>query len=111
MVGFGGGAIGRLERGNQRIYASQLFRIGEATGVGVDYFYVGLDGKAGESESVKADIDYLIKSLETAKGGDLRGDVKIVAELLAAELASDMVGDISDISQNPQDRKKDPEED
>ncbi len=34
QVGFGAGTIGRLERGNQRIYASHLYRVGETAGYG-----------------------------------------------------------------------------
>ena len=102
QTGFGAGTIGRLERENQRIYASHLYRIGETTGVGVNYFYMGLDGsqsenrpKSGretekETENIKNDIDCLLRSLETAKADKLRGNIKIVADLLTAELADEL---------------------
>ncbi|MCK5546393.1 MAG: hypothetical protein KAI27_03400 [Rhodospirillaceae bacterium] len=98
QTGFGAGTIGRLERENQRIYASHLYRIGETTGVGVDYFYMGLDGSQSENGreteeetiNIKNDIDYLLRSLETAKADKLRGNIKIVADLLTAELADEL---------------------
>jgi transcriptional regulator with XRE-family HTH domain len=33
------GTIGRLERGDQKVYASHLFRIAQATGVDIGWFY------------------------------------------------------------------------
>lgn len=95
QVGFGVGTIGRLERGNQRIYASHLYRVGEITGVGVDYFYMGLDGSQSENGqksdqetiNIKNDINCLLRSLEPNRANELRGNIKIVADLLTAELA------------------------
>lgn len=39
LAGLGAGTIGRLERGEQRIYASHLFRIASATGIDVAWLY------------------------------------------------------------------------
>lgn len=100
QIGLGPGTIGRLERGNQRIYASHLYRIGEITGIGIDYFYMGLGDMVSETgsetENIKNDIDYLLNSLEAAKAGDLRGDAKIVARLLATELTKEMATELAD---------------
>ncbi len=100
QIGLGPGTIGRLERGNQRIYASHLYRVGEITGIGIDYFYMGLGDimseTGSETENIKNDIDYLLNSLEAAKAGDLRGDAKIVARLLATELTKEMATELAD---------------
>ena len=111
QVGFGIGTIGRLERGNQRIYASHLYRVGKITGVGVDYFYMGLKGPQSEggpknsqengSESeqetinIKNDINFLLRSLETDRADELRGNIKIVADLLTAKLVDELNADES----------------
>ena len=47
LSGYAAGTVGRLERGDQRIYASHLFRIAEVAGVDINYFYDGLDGEEG----------------------------------------------------------------
>lgn len=39
LTGLSAGTVGRLERGDQRVYASHLYRIGQATGVDVAWFY------------------------------------------------------------------------
>ncbi|HEY9163837.1 MAG TPA: helix-turn-helix transcriptional regulator [Magnetovibrio sp.] len=39
LTGQSSGTTGRLERGHQKIYASHLFRIAQATGVEVAWFY------------------------------------------------------------------------
>lgn len=51
--GYGPGTIGRLERGNQRIYANHLFRLSEITGISIDFFFTGIEDPAG---SVKPDM-------------------------------------------------------
>lgn len=39
QTGLAAGTTGRLERGDQRIYGSHLYRIAQATGVDVGWFY------------------------------------------------------------------------
>jgi transcriptional regulator with XRE-family HTH domain len=39
LAGLGAGTTGRLERGDQRVYANHLFRIAQALGVDVAWFY------------------------------------------------------------------------
>lgn len=39
IAGFGAGTIGRMERMEQRVYASHLYHIGSGTGVGIHYFF------------------------------------------------------------------------
>jgi len=39
LAGFCTGTTGRLERGDQRIYASHLFYIAQATGIDIGWFY------------------------------------------------------------------------
>ena len=39
LTGLSTGTAGRLERGSQRVYASHLYRIAQATGVDVGWFY------------------------------------------------------------------------
>lgn len=39
QAGLGPGTIGRLERGEQRIYANHLFRIASATGIDIAWLY------------------------------------------------------------------------
>ena len=87
-AGFGAGTIGRMERSDQRIYASHLYRIGEIAGVGVDYFYIGLSDDASNEDVTKAEVEYLMNCLEIAGNGNIRGDAKIVAEIIARELTA-----------------------
>ncbi len=99
QIGFSPGTIGRLERGNQRIYASHLYRVGDITGVGVSYFYTGLGAIAEETgtetENIKDDIDHLLNLLGESKTAELRGGEKIVAKLLAAELSKEMATELA----------------
>lgn len=39
QAGWAAGTTGRLERGDQRVYGSHLYRIAQATGVDVGWFY------------------------------------------------------------------------
>jgi len=86
-AGFGAGTIGRMERSDQRIYASHLYRIGEVTGVGVDYFYIGLGDDVTGEQMAEAKVKYLMNCLTIASNNNVRGDAKIVAEIIARELA------------------------
>ena len=92
---FSPGTTGRLERGNQRIYASHLYRIGETAKVGIDYFYMGLDGNEKETQTIKTDIDYLLNLLDSTKTKDVRGNTKILANLLAAELTEELTEELA----------------
>lgn len=44
--GYGPGTFGRLERGDQRIYANHLYRLTEITGIGIDFFFSGIEDPA-----------------------------------------------------------------
>ena len=39
LTGLGAGTIGRLERGDQKLYANHLYRIARAIGVDIGWFY------------------------------------------------------------------------
>lgn len=92
-AGFGVGTTGRLERGEVRIYASHLYRIGEITGVGIDYFYIGLDGEPAAENPDEAEIKYLVNCLKNVNDGHIRDSTATVAEMIYRELASDQEQD------------------
>ncbi|MCW8916684.1 MAG: helix-turn-helix domain-containing protein [Magnetovibrio sp.] len=48
-AGFNVGTIGRLERGDQRIYAIHLYRVCQLTGLALEYFY----SSSGHYENTK----------------------------------------------------------
>ena len=50
--GFTIGTIGRLERGDLRVYANHLYRVSSATGIAISYFYEQLDGVRGGFSAV-----------------------------------------------------------
>ena len=86
-AGFGAGTIGRMERSDQRIYASHLYRIGEVSGVGVDYFYIGLGDDITTEQLAEAEVEYLMNCLEITTNSHIRADAKMVAQIIARELA------------------------
>jgi len=77
------GTTGRLERGDQRIYASHLFRIAQATGVDVGWFYRE-DGDAPDDASgMELEKQRLLDAYMRIRDDGLKRDVFELVETLA----------------------------
>jgi len=89
-AGFCNGTTGRLERGEQRFYASHLQRICTATGLSIDYFYsahsAGDTPRGGTRELEK---QRLLQAYIRIKSPSLKRDVFELVESLADECTCD----------------------
>ena len=92
--GFTSGTVGRLERGDLRVYANHLYRISSATGIAISYFYEQLDGltaNVGENEiegGQELEKQRLLLAYMKIKDPTLKRDVFELVETLAAESVS-----------------------
>jgi len=86
-AGFVIGTIGRLERGDLRIYATHLYRIGEALGVSIGYFYGQPDvPQAGETnDDPELEKQCLLSAYMKIKDPTLKRDVFELIETLALQ--------------------------
>ena len=92
--GFTIGTIGRLERGDLRVYANHLYRVSSATGIAISYFYDPLDGltaNGNENEiedGQELEKQRLLLAYMKIKDPTLKRDVFELVETLAAESVS-----------------------
>jgi len=96
--GFAIGTIGRLERGDLRIYASHLYRISTATGIAINYFYAQPDGLTAtrrengtenrNDDDQELEKQRLLLAYLKIKDPTLKRDVFELVETLAAESKS-----------------------
>jgi len=86
-AGFSTGTTGRLERGDLRVYANHLFRICEATGISIGYFYDQVDtpGAAADTDGQELEKQRLLLAYMKIKNPALKRDVFELVETLAAE--------------------------
>lgn len=88
--GFTIGTIGRLERGDLRIYANHLYRISSATGIAISYFYDQPDGLTTTGNENRNDDNQelekqrLLLAYMKIKDPTLKRDVFELVEALAA---------------------------
>jgi transcriptional regulator with XRE-family HTH domain len=83
LTGLCAGAIGRLERGSQKIYASHLFRIAQATGVDVGWFYRDDDDPPRDATRQDVEIHRLLEAYMRISDPGLKHDVFELIESLA----------------------------
>ena len=85
--GFSTGTTGRLERGDLRVYANHLYRICEATGIAIGYFYDQLDGPNANATSDDQELEKqrLLLAYMKIKDPTLKRDVFELVETLASE--------------------------
>ena len=85
--GFGNGTTGRLERGDLRVYANHLYRICEATGIAIGYFYEQLDDPNANANGDDQELEKqrLLLAYMKIKDPVLKRDVFELVETLAAE--------------------------
>lgn len=58
---FSPGTAGRLERGDQRIYATHLYKIAAATGISISYFFASAEARTDPASAQSASADELDK--------------------------------------------------
>ena len=87
QAGFTIGTVGRLERGDLRVYANHLYRISSATGVAISYFYDQLDcpDTAANTNTQDLEKQRLLLAYMNIKDPTLKRDVFELVETLAAE--------------------------
>lgn len=86
LTGLGAGTTGRLERADQKIYASHLFRIAQATGVDVGWFYDEPDTSASCACNAHAlEQQRLLDAYLRIQDSSLKRDVFELIESLANE--------------------------
>jgi len=89
QAGFSTGTTGRLERGDLRVYANHLYRICEATGIAIGYFYDQLDISSANANTVgdaqELEKQRLLLAYMKIKDPTLKRDVFELVETLAAE--------------------------
>ena len=86
QTGFNPGTIGRLERGDQRVYAAHLYRISTVTGISVSYFFEPANGDSpqdGTSEELEK--QRLLRAYMDIADPGLQRDVFELIETLAGE--------------------------
>ena len=85
--GFSIGTTGRLERGDLRVYANHLYRVCEATGIAIGYFYEQLDGPNANPNGDDQELEKqrLLLAYMKIKDPSLKRDVFELVETLAAE--------------------------
>ena len=92
--GFTIGTIGRLERGDLRVYANHLYRVSSATGIAISYFYEQLDGLTanGDENRIEGGQELekqrLLLAYMKIKDPALKRDVFELVEALATESRS-----------------------
>jgi len=86
-AGFAIGTTGRLERGDLRIYATHLYRIAEAVGMSIGYFYDQLDGLDADKNSPDHELEKqsLLLAYMKIKDPALMRDIFELIEALAAQ--------------------------
>lgn len=82
----GAGTTGRLERGAQRIYASHLYRIAQATGVDVTWFYDDRGIPAANASQTELETRRLLDAYMRITDKSLKHDVYELLESLAANI-------------------------
>ncbi|HEY9080363.1 helix-turn-helix transcriptional regulator [Magnetovibrio sp.] len=91
QAGFAPGTVGRLERGDLRIYANHLYRISQATGIALGYFYNQSAASENEGHSDRdtsgqeLQKQRLLLAYMNIKDPAVRRDVFELVETLAAE--------------------------
>lgn len=87
LTGLCPGTTGRLERGDQRVYASHLYRIAQATGVDIEWFYrsdastpdAGMDQATGQALEKQRLLDAYMRITDPG----LKRDVFELVEVLS----------------------------
>lgn len=90
QAGFTLGTTGRLERGDQRIYAAHLFHIANVTGITVQYFYTSENDaqSIGAATSEELEKHRLLQAYMKIKDLGLKRDVFELVETLAKDSGS-----------------------
>jgi transcriptional regulator with XRE-family HTH domain len=86
QTGFNSGTIGRLERGDQRVYAAHLYRISTVTGISIGYFFEPTNSgspQGGTSEELEK--QRLLRAYMDIADPGLQRDVFELIETLAGE--------------------------
>lgn len=83
LTGLCTGTIGRLERGDQKVYASHLFRIAQATGVEIGWFYCESTAHTAPSGTHALEQQRLLDAYLRIDNPGLKRDVFELIESLA----------------------------
>ena len=83
QTGLAAGTTGRLERGDQRVYGSHLYRIAQATGVDVGWFYRESHDALVEGSSPVHETQCLVDAYMRISDPGLKRDVFELIETLA----------------------------
>lgn len=85
LAGLGSGTVGRLERGHQKIYAAHLYRIAQAVGVNISWFYQGAetDNDLASGSERDSETQRLLSAYLRISDPGLQRDVFELVESLA----------------------------
>ena len=94
MTGFNAGTTGRLERGDQRVYATHLHRICAATGISIGYFYAlpndgPEDPSTPSAHTIELETQRLLQAYMQIQDPRLKRDVFELVETLANEYGAE----------------------
>lgn len=94
MTGFNAGTTGRLERGDQRVYATHLHRICAVTGISIGYFYALADDDpedpaAPSGHTIELETQRLLQAYMQIQDPRLKRDVFELVETLANEYGAE----------------------
>lgn len=84
-AGFRQGTSGRLERGEQRVYGSHLYRISAATGVAIGWFYTESGEDASPTTHMEHEQRRLLEVYLRIRSPALRRDVFELVQSLAEQ--------------------------
>ena len=82
------GTIGRIERQEQRVYASHLYRISQQTGVSIHYFYGADTDNAAPSTSAEQETQRLLDAYMHIKDPVTKRDVYELIKSIADEIVA-----------------------
>lgn len=88
QTGLAAGTTGRLERGDQRVYGSHLYRIAQATGVDVGWFYRESHDAPVEGTDPEHETQRLLDAYMRISDPGLKHDVFELIETLAKNPAN-----------------------
>ena len=83
QTGLAVGTTGRLERGDQRVYGSHLYRIAQATGIDVGWFYRESHDVFVEGSGTDHETQRLVAAYMQINDPGLKRDVFELIETLA----------------------------
>ncbi len=86
LAGLPKGTTGRLERGDQRIYANHLYLISSATGVDIRWFYDPAERNCAPASTKAQEQHQLLKAFMRIKDPALKRDVFELVETLAKKI-------------------------